>query len=326
MQQVGALADRLSRGRHALALLAAALSLATAGCAGRNDLRFSAHAVIEAAPVHHAIERFGAARPEVPNGAIPALYGPDGGIADVAGHADTQALRHSLAHPDLRIILTVTEARYRIVARRSAGIATMADLRGKRIATPPGSSAAYYLHRALGTAGMSERDVTIVPVPLPPRDAARLLVEGRADALALWEPEPEIAIETLGEDAVILDPESGYSELYNLHSTAAKLADPATRAKIVRLVAALIKGARNPDEPISIAARITGYPADPIRRAWPTHAFPAALSPALLDTLVAEEGWLAANEGRPARSREELRALIDPSIEAEARAWLRQRQ
>lgn len=304
------------------------LGLALSGCAGPMagtptapaDLRFSAHAVLEAAPVHHVIERFGAARREVPNGGIAALYGPDGDLADLAGHAETQALHHSRAHPDLRIILTLTEGHYRIVARRSAGIATMADLRGKRVATPPGSSAAYYLHRALQTAGLRERDVTIVPVPLPPRDAARMLAEGRADALALWEPEPEIAVAALGEDAVILDPETGYRELYNLHATAAALADPATRATIVRFVATLIAA---PQPPIEIAARITGYPVDPIRRAWPMHVFPATLSPVLLDTLVSEEAWLAQREGRPARPREELQILIDPSIEAEARDWLR---
>jgi len=310
--------------------------LGLAGCAGRmtqppeppGDLRFSAHAVIEAVPVHYAITRFGAAKPEVPNGAIPALYGPNGGIADLAGHADTQALRHSLTYPDLRIILTVTEGRYRILARRSAGIRAMADLRGKRVATVKDSSAAYYLHRALGTAGLRDEDVTIVPVPLPPRDAARLLIDGKADALALWDPEPEIAIEARGDDLVILEPETGYRELYNLHSTAAKLADPVTRQKIVRFVATLIRASRemrrNPDPAIDLAARVTDYPVGVVRSSWPLQTFPASLSPTLLDILTDEEAWLAARENRTARTRAQLETLIDPGIEAEARAWLRE--
>jgi len=319
---------------RAVVLLLAALALVPAAgpaqAPAASGLRFSAHAVIEAAPVHYAIRHHSAADPEVRNGAIPALYGPDGSIADLAGHAETQALKHSLAHPDLRIILTITEGHYRIIAKRSAGIRSMADLRGKRVAAVPDSSAAYYLDRALAVAGLSERDIALVPVPLPPRDAARLLLDGRADALALWDPEPEIALAALGKDAIIFDPDTGYRELYNLHSTAAKLADPATRAKIVRFVARLIEASATlrdkPEPAIALAATVTGYPASSIRRAWPMHAFPAALSPGLLETLVSEEVWLAAQEGRKARSRADLAVLIDPTIEAEARAWLRERK
>lgn len=311
-------------------------ALGLSGCVARpaptpaspGDLRFSAHAVIEAAPVHYAIRHRAAARLEVPNGAIPSLYRPNGGIADLAGHADTQALKHSLTWPDLRIILTVTEGHYRIVARRSAGIRMMADLRGKRIATVPDSSAAFYLNRALASAGMSEADVTIVPLPLPPKDSARMLIDGRADALALWDPEPEIALHELGGDAVVLDPASGYRELYNLHSTAAKLADPTTRAKIVRFVATLIAASQDMRKDrrgaIALAAQVAGYSEHLIAGSWPQHAFPARLSPDLLDTLVLEEAWLAGREGRAARTRDALAALIDPSIEAEARALLRQ--
>ncbi len=77
-------------------------------------------------------------------GGIPNLVGEpaiggfgEPGVADVATHAETQALRYSTRNPDLRIILTVTQGLYRIVARRSAGIEKVADLKGKRIATIP---------------------------------------------------------------------------------------------------------------------------------------------------------------------------------------------
>src|SRR5690242_829280 len=82
----------------------------------------------------------------------------------LATNAETQALRQSVDHADLRTILTVSEGWYRIVARRSAGISQLADLRGKRIATAPNTSSAYYLHKMLGTVGMITADVTVVPV------------------------------------------------------------------------------------------------------------------------------------------------------------------
>ena len=57
----------------------------------------------------------------------------------------------------------------------------------------------------------------------------------------MWEPEAQLAIDRLGEDAIVLSGDAGYDELYNLHTTAEKLADPKNRAKIVRFVAKLIE-------------------------------------------------------------------------------------
>lgn len=318
--------------RVGILAVASALALGTAGCANRaaetpaapDDLRVFGNPTIELAPVQYAVARLGASQAKVSRGGILSLYR---GEADLAGHAETQALKNSLANPDLRIILTIAEGHYRIVARRSAGIRSLADLRGRTVATPPASSAAYYLQRALETAGMTDGDVAIVEIAMPPKDIAALLRDGKADAVALWEPEPQLAIESLGDDAVILDPDTGYRELYNLNTTAAKLADPATRAKIVRFVARLIQASEairsEPSAAILLAAEGTGYPVELIRATWPHHGFPARLAPDLLDTMVAEEAWLARHEGRPPRTRETLAALIDPSIEAEARAWLR---
>lgn len=81
-------------------------------------------------------------------GVVSPAYG-DAGTADVATNAETQLLRYSVAHPELRAIMTVTEGRYRILARRSAGIHTLADLKGKRVGTLPNTSAAYFLELML---------------------------------------------------------------------------------------------------------------------------------------------------------------------------------
>jgi NitT/TauT family transport system substrate-binding protein len=53
------------------------------------------------------------------------------GQVDVATNAETQVLRQSVDNPDLRVIFTVAESFYRIVGKRSAGIRTVADLKGK---------------------------------------------------------------------------------------------------------------------------------------------------------------------------------------------------
>lgn len=293
-----------------------------------DDLRVHGNSVIELTPVHYAIKHLDAAQTGVARGGIPTLFeGSDGAEADLAGHAEIQGLQNSLDHPDLRIILTVTEGHYRIVAKRSAGIRSMADLKGKRILTHEEGSPHFYLLRALETVGMTDSDVEVVKVDMPPKGIAQMLVDGDADAVALWDPEPQIAIDELGDDAVILSPDTGYQELYNLNTTAAKLADPTTRDKIVRFVAKLIQAAEKMEQDapgaIALAAETTGYSPDLIKATWQNHTFSTRLSPDLLETLVAEEVWLAGRAGRTARPREELAKLIDPTIEAEARALLR---
>src|SRR5512140_2096472 len=75
---------------------------------------------------------------ELSGGAIPALTA---GKVDVVTNAETQAILRSTANPEIRVILTVAEYGYRIVARRSAGIQAAVDLRGKKIATSLNRSA-----------------------------------------------------------------------------------------------------------------------------------------------------------------------------------------
>lgn len=244
------------------------------------------------------------------------------GRADVAGNAETQALRQSLEHPDVRIVMTVTEGLYRIVGRRSAGIAKMDDLRGKRIATMPATSAAYFLHRMLRTAGLTEADVTVVP--LQATEAADRLIAGEVDAIAFWEPEVERAHRVLGNDAIEIKGEGVYRELYNLNTTAGALADPARRAAILAYMKALRTACReavmDPARTVALVAESSGFDAALVGASWHHHRFGCDLPPDVLDIMADEEQWLAAQEGRRPRSREELAGFIDDSLLRELEA------
>jgi len=328
--------------RSALLAVLGSIVLGLAGCATggaappkASDLQVHGMlSTIELAPLHYAIAYLDAAQDPVQHGGIPNLFQGSrfnpATDADLAGHADTQALRESLKHPNLRIILTITEGHYRIVAKRSAGIRSLADLKGKRVAMIEETSAHFYLDRLLRTAGMDgDADVEIVSLQRP-HDSAATLLDGRADALAMWEPETELAVEKLGRDAIILSGDANYNELYNLHTTAEKLANAETRAKMVGFVASLIEASqaiqKNPEPAIELVAEAMQYPLADVQASWPHHEFVTSLSPALLDTLVAEEAWLAKRAGREPRGREQLATLIDPSIEAEARQLLASRR
>src|SRR5882672_7504383 len=115
--------------------------------------------LLEMAPVLLAADQIYSGKTHVEHGSVMSLWGKSSDLAslessgrsDIATNSETQALRAIVGNPDLRFIFTVAECPYRIVARRAAGIAQLADLRGKRVATQLDSSAAYFLDSMLRT-------------------------------------------------------------------------------------------------------------------------------------------------------------------------------
>jgi NitT/TauT family transport system substrate-binding protein len=282
---------------------------------------------IELAPVIVAANSFYPERLSVGEGGITRITSGD---VDMATNAETQLLRESLVNPDLRIIMTVTESFYRLVGRRSAGIETLADLRGKRIMVPRRTSANYYLVAMLQTVGLTEDDVELVG--LPPADDVKTsldlmsdaLLSGEADVISIWEPEPADAIEQLGNDAIVFQDRSVYREVFNLHTTATALADPDRRRSVVAFVRAVADATRalqeNPEPYWSHVSGVIGYSEAQIEAGWPEMEFPVRIVPDMLDVLETEESWVAKEREREPRSREELAVFIDSSVLEEALA------
>ena len=313
--------------RTAASIMAA--SLLFSGCATSPDkvtappplVVHGALGVVEVGPVHLTVERLYPAGTKVQQGGIATLIGP-GEPPDLATNAETQVLRAPVERSDLRIILTVAEGLYRIVGRRSAGISTVADLRGKRIATSIQSSSGFFLHRMLEREGMTFADVTVQDV-MPYKAMVDALRNGEVDAISIWEPHSENAMRALGSDAIDLPGQGAYRELFNLNTTAATLNDPAKRAQIVQFVRALIGTTedmnRNPRRAQELVAAAGGYTIEEVAASWKHHAFTANFPDDMLDVMVEEEVWLAALQQRAPRSRDELARLIDRTVYDEAR-------
>jgi sulfonate transport system substrate-binding protein len=271
---------------------------------------------IETLPIYLAAD--GRDAIELIGGAIPALTA---GKVDVVTNAETQAILRSTANPEIRVILTVAEYGYRIVARRSAGIASAADLRGKKIATQLNSSAHFYIVKTLGSVGLSEKDVTVVGV-LPP-DMPSALARGDIDAVSIWEPAAEKSLQALGADALIIQGPA-YRERFNLNTTAAIIADPLRRAALVDLLRSLIRTSQevrdHPERAQPLIAGKLNLPTQIVSTTWDLFRFPAAIPDDLLDSMVEQEPWMAEKQSRPARPREAIAALIDASLWREAQA------
>ncbi len=300
------------------------LLIAVGALAAQNlalpELRvFGAMTTIELSPVLVAANGIYPGPVTVSNGGVPNLTS---GAADVATNAETQLLRQSVDDPDLRIIFTVTENFYRIVARKSAGIQKVSDLRGKRITVPRNTSASYFLYKILATAKLTEEDVAIVPIT-PASEMAAALKDGRVDAVAMWDPETARAVLAVGDDAVVLQDKTVYRELFNLNTSAKVIADPAKRRAVVEFLRALMTAterlqAKPRDFWPYISSRVT-HPVELLEKSWPELRFTNGIVPDLLDVLEEEERWVAKERNRSPRTRAQLATLIDGSLLEEAR-------
>ena len=276
-----------------------------------------AMAVLEAAPIHIADQGPSGAGFQVIDGGVRtvALKG-----AHAAGNATTQMLRVLGDNPNVRLLFTLVDGNYRIVAKRSAGINRLADLKGKRIVVPRNTSANYFLVAMLRTAGLQESDVTLVTAPATAMAAA--MVKGEADAISMWEPESENAVRAIGKDAIIFQDNKVYRELYSVYSTTDVMSDPRRRKELVAFVRATLVAAgdlqKDPKRYFPLISEKTKHPQDQIARSWEHHGFPLRVAPDLLDLITEEEKWVAAQQNRMPRSRAELAGFIDATILKEA--------
>jgi sulfonate transport system substrate-binding protein len=246
-------------------------------------------------------------------------------LADVATNYDTQFLRFSVRRPDMRILFNVTRGLYHIVARRSAGIASVKDLRGKRVATFPRTSSSYYLAKELEANGLHETDVDIVALA-PIFEISKAIIEKRVDAISIWEPASQAAMDSLGTDAIELKTPGVYCSYFNLNTTTEKLADPGKREQMVELTRHLIRASKLVKERPQIGcewlAQASGYDRGLIERAFRYHDYCASIAPDQLDVLVDQDKWIAQEQGRAPRTREQLASLLDYSVYNEAVAGL----
>ncbi|MET0790928.1 MAG: ABC transporter substrate-binding protein [Polyangiaceae bacterium] len=274
---------------------------------------------VELAPVRLAATGLYPAKITVTSGGVDNLFGTNAPL--VATNAETQALRSSVQHTNLRIIFTVCEGLYRVVAKKSSGISTLADLKGKTVDYTAGTSAAYFLHQMLGTVNLSESDVKAGAAPS---------ANSHADAAAYWEPNMQAFAGSLAAgDAVEFQEKDAkgeyiYRELFDLHATAESLADPNKRRTIVRFVKSLIAASAqirtDPSPLYPVLTGPTGTKQADLVQSLKYERYAGTLVSDALDVLVPEEAWHAKVNNRTARTREQLATLIDDSIVKEALA------
>lgn len=229
---------------------------------------------------------------------VEALNALKGGQVDITTAADFPVASAIASDPSIKIIDDGSRWNgQRIVANREDGITSFADLAGKKIGTPLGTTAHYYAAAGLQASGI-EADVEQVN---PPAIVAAL-TRGDIDATSIFEPFQIEAIKALGKNAVILEaPKLPYSQ-HSLY-----LANADTMESDEQAVSDFLAALREAEAPleerapaaVAAVAKATGLEPAITKEILSEFEYKSRLQPALAKTLDEYAEWAQENNFLP---------------------------
>lgn len=180
------------------------------------------------------------------------------------------AIQGAAAREPLTVVGAVCNRGMGVVAGKDSAIASLKDLRGKRVAIWPGSTQEVFIFDRLRMEGMSARDITPVRVSFSEMHAA--LARGDVDAYVGAEPGPSISVST-GVGKIVEYPYStpmgSLNQVLGTHSDTV-----ANRPDLVRTMVGLQRKAAefatsHPDEMIAMTVAKLGQKREAIAIALP---------------------------------------------------------
>lgn len=159
-----------------------------------------------------------------------------------------------------------------IIVPEGSTAKTLADLKGKKIAVPQGSSAHGLLLNALKAAGLGPKDVHIVY--LDPKAGAAAFDSGKVDAWSIWDPQGAFAVQKGARVLVKGVPPVDDTNLYYVASDKS-LQDKVRRAAVTDLLQRIAKayawGNAHPADHAKAISQDSGVPIDQVEKtvdAW----------------------------------------------------------
>lgn len=216
------------------------------------------------------------------------------GQVDLATASEFVVADRSFAEPDLRVLSSVCQYWNKgLVGRRDRGIATAADLKGKRVGVTTTSTAEQTLVVFLAMQGLTLNDVEAVN--LPPKQLIEQIVDAKIDAAITWQPHVSAIERRLGGNAVSLLDRG--SDAYLLVLTRQGLL-PDKHEAFTRFLRALILAEEwikaNPVRAKQWLSARFSLDAEYIERLWPTMRLEVGLPQEILEIMDGEARWLLA--------------------------------
>ena len=216
------------------------------------------------------------------------------GKGDVVTSAEVPVVFQSMARSDFRLLAQIgsTDRAACIVANKASGIATPADLRGKRVGTQRASAVHFYLHMFLVKYGMQEEDVSLSFMKAEKLPGA--LGDGSIDAMCMREPYVSQAREALGSNAIVFNEGGIYYRTEHLVASEALVNERphVVSALLKALVRAEAFAKGFPEQLPEILARQLEISTERAAAVVGNYALGVSLDQALLVALEDEAAWV----------------------------------
>lgn len=180
------------------------------------------------------------------------------------------------------------------------------NLHGKRIAYVPKSSSHYYMDTFLLFKGVDTQQV--IKVPMAASELPNALIEGRVDAISIWEPLAEQALQMGGSEIVQVNAPRLYTQTFNV-SARNQFKNQQADA-VLRVLKALgeavdyIRGYPSRAQALLLRKKLVSQ--EHIEKSWHEYSFRMTLQQSLVSTLQGQARW-ARREGHIQSS-----VLIEP--------------
>lgn len=239
------------------------------------------------------------------------------GRADVATAYETPVVLQAINDQPIRIISSLHRSDHStaLLARRDQGINVATDLAGKTLAVPFQTSAHFFLEQYLDDLGFDERQISIVD--LEPELAAKNLINGTVDAIAVWSPNLLSTALALSEEQYVMFYSDTYMEMSMLVTTADKLMK--SREAYYRLLSGIKKAEtyihKHPEQAKGIVFDYLQkrYTAEVLNKTWGEFYPVAEISNTLL-SLLDYEARLIAEDSPLSKASPNFRQLLDASM------------
>jgi NitT/TauT family transport system substrate-binding protein len=216
--------------------------------------------------------------------------------ADLATVADTPFMFAVMKGQPVSIVATISVVTgdHGLIARKDRGIATPADLKGKRIGVSLGTSGHFLLDVLLTAHKIQSRQVLITN--LKPQELVDGLLSGKVDAVSTWDPYLAELKKALGENGLVYG-DGGFQVSFNVAARQDFIQrHPEAMKKLTRaLLRAETFAAQRPEDARTITARATKTDHAAVSAAWPNYRLQVKLDQGLLTLLEDQSRWAIKN-------------------------------
>jgi NitT/TauT family transport system substrate-binding protein len=212
--------------------------------------------------------------------------------AEVMSVSETPPMHAILQGNQIYIVATVTQHQEtKLIARRDHGIQVPSDLRGKRVATLPGTNSDYFMYEFLKTNGIPLNNVKVTN--MAPPDMVTALVKGDIDAYFAWEPHIYYAQKQLPQVSIVFPAGELY---YGRHCVIMNKDFVHVHPEVVeKLIRGFLRAEKfvneNPEEAMTIVSKITGMDKEALKTLWPEYKVSVRLDFNLVQILEKESQW-----------------------------------